>query len=78
MIELTYELYLEGVSHGITPNPKNIISVGDRCEKVSHCEGCPFDLVDEYHCIIEVLDNAQSLVDSYYQITLKNNPEYLL
>jgi hypothetical protein len=78
MIELTYELYLEGVSHGINPNPENVVSIVDRCENVTLCEDCPFDLVDECHCIIEVLDNAQELFDSYYQRALKNNPEYLL
>jgi hypothetical protein len=78
MIELTYELYLKGVSHGINPNPKNVAYIAYRCDNVSVCGGCPFDLVDECHCIIEVLDNAQELFDSYYQRALKNNPEYLL
>ncbi len=78
MIELTYELYLKAISHGVTPNPENVVSIEDKCKNVAICEDCPFDLASEYQCIVEIIDNPQSLIDSYYQRALKNNPEYLL
>jgi hypothetical protein len=78
MIELTYELYLEGVSHGINPRATNVNSVTSKCLKIRNCDNCPFEVINRLACITEIVDNPQELFDSYYQRALKNNPEYLL
>jgi hypothetical protein len=78
MIELTYKLYLEAISHGINPKSTNVNSVDDTCSNISSCNNCPFEVTNEAACIIEIVDNPQELFDSYYQRALKNNPEYLL
>jgi hypothetical protein len=78
MIELTYQLYLEGIFKGVNPHPYNIEEMDYRCPKRSGCLNCPLDIVNEACCLIDLIDNAQELFDSYYQHALKNNPEYLL